>query len=136
MEYRVLSERSQRLFDQMELELEELAEVAGEDVVKGAEAAPVQVRSFTRRKAERRAFPPDLTRRRIVHPALSSSPCCGGTRLSRIGEDMTETLDVVPGRWFAVFFYSPDRRGENLEGHLTTFTGVLQADGYAGFGSA
>ena len=34
---------------------------------------------------------------------------------------MTETLDVVPGRWFAVFFYSPDRRGENLEGHLTTF---------------
>ena len=36
----------------------------------------------------------------------------------------------------AVFFYSPDRREENLEGHLTTFTGVLQADGYAGFGSA
>jgi hypothetical protein len=32
------SERSQRLFDQMELELEELAEVAGEDAVKGAEA--------------------------------------------------------------------------------------------------
>jgi hypothetical protein len=70
MEYRVRSERSQRLFDEMELELEELAEVAGEDVVKGAEAAPVQVRSFTRRKAERRAFPPDLTR-----PASSTLRC-------------------------------------------------------------
>jgi hypothetical protein len=35
----------------------------------------------------------------------------------------------------AVFFYSPDRRGEHLEGHLTTFTTVLQADAYAGFDS-
>jgi transposase len=94
------SERSQGLLDQMELELEELAAAAGEDAVKPAEAAPVQVRSFTRRKAERRAFPPDLPRRRIVHPAPSSCPCCGGTRLSKIGEDITETLDVIPRRWF------------------------------------
>ena len=29
--------------------------------------------------------------------------------------------------------YSPDRKGERPEQHLTTFVGVLQADGYAGF---
>jgi transposase len=29
--------------------------------------------------------------------------------------------------------YSPDRKGERPEKHLTTFSGVLQADGYAGF---
>ena len=33
----------------------------------------------------------------------------------------------------AVFFYSPDRKGEHPRTHLEPFTGVLHADGYAGF---
>jgi len=93
------SERSQRLIDQMELQLEELAVGLGEDVAK-LEAASVEVRGFTRRKATRRDFPDHLPRRRIVHPMPASCPCCGGTRLSKIGEDVTETLDVVPRQWF------------------------------------
>ena len=32
----------------------------------------------------------------------------------------------------AVFFYSPDRKGEHPQAHLKPFTGVLHADGYAG----
>jgi len=32
--------------------------------------------------------------------------------------------------WFA---YSPDRKGEHPAGHLRSYTGFLQADGYAGF---
>jgi hypothetical protein len=32
--------------------------------------------------------------------------------------------------WFA---YTPDRKGEHPKGHLSKFTGMLQADGYAGF---
>jgi transposase len=93
------SERSQRLIDQMELQLEELAAAAGEDGAK-AEAAGVEVRGFTRRAATaRRNFPADLPRRRIVHPVPSLCPCCGG-KLSKIGEDITETLDVVPRQWF------------------------------------
>jgi transposase len=93
------SERSQRLIDQLELQLEELAAAAAEDAAK-AEAARVQVRGFTRRQATRRNFPEHLPRRRIVHPAPSSCPCCGSTKLSKIGEDITETLDVVPRQWF------------------------------------
>ena len=42
------SERSQRLIDQLELQLEELAAAAGEDETK-AETARVQVQGFTRR---------------------------------------------------------------------------------------
>ena len=34
----------------------------------------------------------------------------------------------------AMFFYSPDRRGEHPRLHLTGYAGVLQADAYAGFG--
>jgi transposase len=33
----------------------------------------------------------------------------------------------------AVFFYSPDRKGEHPQSHLKTFKGILHADGYAGF---
>jgi transposase len=93
------SERSQRLIDQLELQLEELAAAAGEDAAK-AEAPRVQVPGFTRRQAARRNFPDHLPRRRIVHPAPTSCPCCGGSNLSKIGEDITETLDVVPRLWF------------------------------------
>ena len=75
------SERSQRLLDQLELELEELAATAGEDEAK-AETAGIQVQSFTRRKPTRRNFPAHLPRRRVVHPAPASCPCCGGTKLS------------------------------------------------------
>ena len=93
------SERSQRLIDQLELQLEELAAAAAEDEAK-AEAARIEVEGFTRRKATRRNFPADLPRRRVVYPAPSACPCCGGTKLSKIGEDITETLDVVPRQWF------------------------------------
>lgn len=93
------SERSQRLLDQMELQLEELAAAQGEDQAR-AEATTVPVRGFTRQKAVRRNFPADLPRRRIVHAAPATCPCCGGTKLSKIGEDVTETLDVVPRQWF------------------------------------
>jgi transposase len=93
------SERSQRLLDQLELQLEELSAAAGEDAAK-AESAAIRVESFTRRKATRRNFPDHLPRRRIVHPAPTSCPCCGGTNLSKLGEDVTETLDVVPRQWF------------------------------------
>jgi transposase len=33
----------------------------------------------------------------------------------------------------AMFFYSPDRKGEHPQDHLKSFKGVLHADGYAGF---
>jgi transposase len=93
------SERSQRLIDQMELELEELVAAAGEDDAKTV-AARVEVQGFTRRPATRRSFPADLARRRIVHPAPTVCPCCGSSKLSKLGEDVTETLDVVPRQWF------------------------------------
>jgi transposase len=93
------SERSQRLIDQLELQLEELAAAAAEDETK-AEPARIQVQGFTRRPTTRRNFPADLPRRRVVQPAPTSCPCCGSTKLSKIGEDITETLDVVPRQWF------------------------------------
>jgi transposase len=55
------------------------------------------VQDFTRRQARRRNFPADLPRRRIVHPAPTACPCCGGSKLSRIGEDITKTSTTFRG---------------------------------------
>jgi transposase len=92
------SERSQHLIDQLELQLEELAAAAGENAAE-TKTAGIPVQGFTRPKT-RRNFPAHLPRRRIVHPAPACCPCCGGTKLSKIGEDVTETLDVVPRQLF------------------------------------
>jgi transposase len=35
----------------------------------------------------------------VVVPAPTSCACCGGTRLAKLGEDVTETLEVIPRQW-------------------------------------
>jgi transposase len=52
-----------------------------------------------RRHPVKKPFPADLPRERVVAPAPTSCPCCGSQRLSKRGEDVTETLEVVPRRW-------------------------------------
>jgi transposase len=51
------------------------------------------------RRPARRPLPEHLPRERIVYPAPSVCRCCGGTTLRKIGEDVTETLELVPRRW-------------------------------------
>ena len=97
----VSSERSARLLDQLELQLEDLEATATEDelAAEQAAAATTAVAAFTRRKPSRQPFPEHLPRERVVEPAPTSCACCGGTRLAKLGEDVTETLEVVPRRW-------------------------------------
>lgn len=90
------SERSRKLLDQMELQLEELEANAGEDEAAASPATSGQ-RSM-RRRPVRGPLPAHLPRERVVLPSPSACPCCGG-RLSKLGEDITETLEVVPRQW-------------------------------------
>lgn len=59
--------------------------------------APVQSRGG-RRQPVRRPLPEHLPREEIAHDPGSTCPGCGGTRFSRIGEDVTEVLEKVPAR--------------------------------------
>jgi len=94
------SERGRRLLDQLELQLEELETSATEDAVAGGQsvAGGTAVRSFTRKKPVRAPLPAHLPRERVVVPAPSACLCCGG-KLIKMGEDITETLEVVPRQW-------------------------------------
>jgi transposase len=101
------SERKARLLDQLELQLEELEASAAEDELAAEKAAASagdtpQVRAFTRKKPARKPFPAHLPRERIVVPGPSACACCGSTRLAKLGEDVTETLEVVPRQWKVV----------------------------------
>ena len=94
------AERTARLLDQMELELEELETTATEDELRAeqeaAKARTTTVAGFTRKRPSRQAFPENLPRERVVLPGPTQCFCCGGSRLSKLGETVTETLEVIP----------------------------------------
>ena len=98
------AERGSKLLDQLELQLEELEASATEDalaVTTKSDQDDTVVRSFTRQKPVRAPLPEHLPRERVVIPAPAACPCCGG-KLSKLGEDVTETLEVVPRQWKVV----------------------------------
>ena len=99
--YGTRSERKARLLEQMELQLEELEAVATEDELAAEKAAArtQTVQSFQRKRPARKPFPAHLPRERVVIPAPESCPCCGSKKLSKLGEDATETLEVIPRQW-------------------------------------
>jgi len=68
-------------------------------------------------------------------PVPVLDPGRGKTKTGRlwtyVRDDRPAGSDDPPA---VLFRYSPDRRGEHPKEHLKSFTGVLQADAYAGFG--
>lgn len=94
------SERGRKLLDQLELQLEELEAAATEDEAAlgpDQEGLPPRPRAI-RRKPVRGPLPAHLPRERVVVPGPTACPCCRG-KLAKLGEDITETLEVVPRRW-------------------------------------
>jgi transposase len=67
-------------------------------------------------------------------PVPVLSPGLGRTRTGRlwvyVRDDRPHGGQAPPA---AVYFYSPDRKGEQPQAHLQGFTGHLHADAYAGF---
>lgn len=67
-------------------------------------------------------------------PVPVLAPGMGKTKTGRLWtyvRDDRPAGDPTPAAvWFA---YSPDRKGQHPQSHLSSFTGTLQADGYAGF---
>ncbi|MGD9884792.1 MAG: IS66 family transposase [Reyranella sp.] len=97
------SSERKALLDQLELQLFELEEDQAQSKTTAEIAAPQTqtVRSFERRKPARRPLPEHLPRERVVYPAPTACPCCGGA-LHKLGEDITESLELVPRQWKVV----------------------------------
>ncbi len=67
-------------------------------------------------------------------PVPVLAPGNGKTKTGRlwtyVRDDRACGATAPPAVWFA---YSPDRKGEHPQQHLSNFRGILQADAYAGF---
>jgi transposase len=74
----------------------------------------------------------------VVHaddtPLPVLAPGLGKTKTGQlwtyVRDERPAAGEVAPAVWFG---YSPDRKGEHPQRHLADFSGILQADGYAGF---
>jgi transposase len=91
------SERGAKLIDQLELQLAELEEGVAQDAM-AAEIEADNAAQTRRLKPARRPLPAHLPRERVLHAAPSLCPGCGGN-LRKLGEDITETLELVPAQW-------------------------------------
>ena len=93
------SEKLAHEIEQLELAIEALETDQAERLAAASPvvAAAIETASEARKPA-RRPLPEHLPREDVTHPAPCTCPTCGGA-LRRIGEDVSETLDYVPGRF-------------------------------------
>jgi transposase len=93
------AERGAKLLDQLELQIEEL-EVRGQRRAHRLFAGELQHDRPILAGDGEFVFA-DARLERMVIPAPTACPCCGG-KLAKLGEDITETLEVVPRQWKVV----------------------------------
>lgn len=107
MQFGQSSERLTREIEQLELRLEELETVEAEATSASADAG-VAPPAREKRKPKRLPLPDHLPRHEVVHAAPHADGCgeCGGT-MSALGEDVTEVLEYVPGRFQVVRHVRP-----------------------------
>lgn len=91
---------TEALIAHLNLAIEKLEASASGDAIAAQAAAAHASRTMpVRKRPLRRAFPAHLPRERIMIAAPTACPCCGSAKLSKLGEDVTETVEVVPRRW-------------------------------------
>ena len=83
------------------MQFEELESAATEDEIAAemAVAKTTTVVAFTRKRPARKPFPEHLPRERVIVPGPTACLCCGGGRLRKLGESVTETLESIPRQW-------------------------------------
>jgi transposase len=93
------SEKLAHEIEQLELAIEALQTDQAERLETASPVVAAVVEAAVEaQKPARRPLPDHLPREEVRHPAACACPHCGGA-LRRIGEDVTETLDYVPGRF-------------------------------------
>jgi transposase len=91
------SEKLARDTEQLELALETLETDQAERLATASPAVAAVVQAEAQKPA-RRPLPEHLPREDLRHPAACTCPSCGGA-LRKISDEVTETLDYVPGRF-------------------------------------
>src|SRR5271155_1800557 len=109
MQFGRSSERVTRQIEQLELRLEEWETGEVEELSKAvAEDRPLPIRQ--RSQPKRKKLPDHLPRQEVVHEPEHDGACpcpaCGGS-MAKLGEDVTEVLDYIPGRFQVIRHVRP-----------------------------
>jgi hypothetical protein len=103
--------RSSEKIDQLELLIGDLEETAAEEQARETAARPANDRPSSKtgapRPRGRQPLPAHLPRERVVHTPACTCPACGGTKLTRLGEDEREVLEYVPSHFKVVVHVRP-----------------------------
>ena len=110
MQFGRSSERITRQIAQLEFQLEELETGAAEDVAR-TEATELPTPASPRaNKPKRKPLPDHLPRQEVVHQPAGDGACtcpeCGAG-MAKLGEDVTEVLDYVPGHFQVIRHVRP-----------------------------
>jgi len=109
MQFGRSSERITRQIEQLELQLEELETGEAADAAR-AEASQPEAPAPARAKPRRKPLPDHLPRQEVLHQPAGDSACicpaCGGG-MGKLGEDVTEVLDYVPGHFQVIRHVRP-----------------------------
>ncbi len=109
MQFGRSSERITRQIEQLELQLEELETSKAEDVAR-TEADDLDAPAPARAKPKRKPLPEHLPRQEVLHQPAGDSACvcpaCGGG-MGKLGEDVTEVRDYVPGHFQVIRHVRP-----------------------------
>jgi len=102
------SEKMRGAIDQLELIIGDIEEEIAETTPGEPEPKPATIEPGIqpRRKPKRRPLPETLPRDVVEHAAACSCPKCGGA-LRRLGEDVTEVLEYVPGSFRVIRHVRP-----------------------------
>jgi transposase len=93
--------------DQLLLGLEEAEQVEAACLAEVEETTPTERARAARRRTNRGALPAHLPRiERVVDVESTICPCCSGA-LHRIGEDVSERLDIVPAQFRVIVVRRP-----------------------------
>jgi hypothetical protein len=109
MQFGRCSERLTRQIEQLELRLEELEAGEAEEISQtAAEDRPLPI--WERDRPKRRPLSGHLPRQEVLHEpehdGACACPACGGD-MARLGEDVTEVLDYIPGRFQVIRHVRP-----------------------------
>ena len=118
LRHKIFGRRSER-FSRDELSQQGLFTEAGECKEQPDNEPPqsVEVAAHTRAKPGRRPLPPDLPREEVVHDIPEEEKRCScGAPLVRIGEEVSEKLDIVPVQLKVIRHIRPKYACKKCEG--------------------
>ena len=93
------SERGRLLVEQLELAIVDVEESQGAAEAEADIAAPTAARQTRPTRSQRPSLPDDLPVERVVYPAPCACARCGGTRLRKLDDVVSRSLEIEPRRW-------------------------------------